>query len=174
MWMIRAIDGSLADAMEADDQRGATGQWVGLLGFSQGAKMAASLLFREQYRMERQGWVRTYQEQLAAALGQRSMFRFAVLLAGRGPLVTLDEDFTAFYGPEKDIWEPILQLPTVHVHGTQDDGLAMHRDFRNRCCTEESTTLVEWNGNHRVPIKAVHVSAVISALMKAYQQSQTL
>lgn len=168
--VINAIDGSLADAVRADDRAGATGEWVGLLGFSQGAKMAASLLLREQDRMESAGM--TYQSMLRPSRGP--MFRFAVLLAGRGPLVTLDPDCQAFFGREEEVQEAILRLPTVHVHGLQDEGLVMHRDLRNRCCTKESTTLVEWDGNHRVPIKAGDVAAVVSALMSAYQQSRAL
>ena len=45
--VIKDINGSLIAAIRADDEAGATGGWVGLLGFSQGAKLAASLLLRE-------------------------------------------------------------------------------------------------------------------------------
>jgi predicted esterase len=40
----RAILRSITVAMQEDDRSGATGEWIGLLGFSQGAKIAASLL----------------------------------------------------------------------------------------------------------------------------------
>lgn len=43
-----AVDGVLAQAVFEDDAKGASGPWVGLLGFSQGAKMAASVLLRAQ------------------------------------------------------------------------------------------------------------------------------
>ncbi|KAF2194361.1 citrinin biosynthesis oxidoreductase CtnB [Zopfia rhizophila CBS 207.26] len=163
-------DDSLATAMKADDEAGATGEWVGLLGFSQGAKLAASLLLREQYQMELAGL--SYQSTFRPSQGPK--FRFAILLAGRGPLVTLNPDFQAFFGREEDIQEAILRLPTVHVHGLQDEGLAFHRDLRDRCCVRESTTTVEWDGNHRVPIKAPDVVAVVKALMTAYQHSRAL
>lgn len=67
--------------MREDDKQGATGEWVGFLGFSQGAKMCASLLFRQQKRIEKLG------EHRAA-----SDLRLAVLMAGRGPIVSLDPD----------------------------------------------------------------------------------
>jgi predicted esterase len=168
--VIQAINTSLATAMQADDAAGATGEWCGLLGFSQGAKMAASLLLREQDRMELAGL--TYQSILASNPEPR--FRFAVLLAGRGPLVTLDQESQAFFGQEKLVQEPILRLPTVHVHGLLDEGIAMHRELQHRCCTKESTILVEWDGNHRVPIKAGDVALVVTALGKAYQLSKVL
>jgi hypothetical protein len=168
--VINAIDESLAAAMKADDEAGATGEWVGLLGFSQGAKLAASLLLREQYQMELAGL--SYQSTFKPV--EDPKFRFAVLIAGRGPLVTLNPDFQAFFGNEEDIQETILRLPSVHVHGLQDEGLAFHRDLRDRCCLRESTTTVEWDGNHRVPIKGPDVVAVVKGLMIAYQQSRAL
>ncbi|RDW58829.1 LijB [Coleophoma cylindrospora] len=168
--VINAIDASLAATIKADDEAGATGEWVGLLGFSQGAKLAASLLLREQYQMELAGL--SYKRTSRPSPGPK--FRFAVLLAGRGPLVTLNPDFQAFFGREEDIQEAILRLPTVHVHGLQDEGLAFHRDLRDRCCARESTTTVEWDGNHRVPIKEPDVAAVVKALMTAYQLSRSL
>ncbi|KAF2793024.1 citrinin biosynthesis oxidoreductase CtnB [Melanomma pulvis-pyrius CBS 109.77] len=168
--VINAIDESLTATMKADDEAGATGEWIGLLGFSQGAKLSASLLLREQYQMELAAL--SYQSAFRTSQGPR--FRFAVLLAGRGPLVTLNPDFQAFFGREEDIQEAILRLPTVHVHGLQDEGLPFHRHLRDRCCVRESTTTVEWDGSHRVPIKAPDVVAVVKALMAVYQHSRAL
>ena len=71
-------------------------------------------------------------------------FRFAVLLAGRGPLISLIPDFQAFFGREEDVQEAILRLPTMHVHGLQDEGLEFYRDPRDRCCVKEST--IQLNG----------------------------
>jgi len=60
----------------------------------------------------------------------------------------------------------------VHVHGLQDEGLVFHRNLRDRCCVEGSTITVEWDGNHRVPIKAPDVAAVTQALMAVYRTSR--
>ncbi|KAI9661827.1 MAG: hypothetical protein M1821_009066 [Bathelium mastoideum] len=170
--VIAAIDASLADAMRKDDAAGATGEWVGLLGFSQGAKLAASLLLREQSRMQPAGLTDGILR--AVRSSQAPTFRFAVLLAGRGPLVALGPVCQPFFGKEEEVREPILRLPTVHVHGLQDEGLAMHRRLQDRCCTKESTILVEWDGNHRVPIKAKDVAVVVAALMSTHRQSTTV
>lgn len=43
---------SLRNAMDEDDRKGATGEWVALLGSSQGAKVYASLLFSQQLRAD--------------------------------------------------------------------------------------------------------------------------
>ncbi|KFH44390.1 hypothetical protein ACRE_048140 [Hapsidospora chrysogenum ATCC 11550] len=157
--VIRDIDSCLSAAMQSDDRAGATGEWVGLLGFSQGARMAASLLLRAQSRM-----VRTR---------GRAEFGFAVVLAGSGPLVALDPECEALFGREDEIGGPLLWLPTVHMHGLRDGGLAIHRDLLDRCCFGESAAVVEWDGDHRVPIKTEHVAALVSALMDAYRRSRT-
>jgi Serine hydrolase (FSH1) len=154
--------------MDEDNKLGATGDWVGLLGFSQGAKVSASLLFDQQKK----------EETLPGSSGTR--WRFAVLLAGRAPLVALSEasavskalvsaadiseGFEKIDVPEGDT-RHVLTLPTVHVHGLQDPGLHLHRRLLHQYCEPKSSTLVEWDGNHRVPIKSVDVKKVIDAIL---------
>lgn len=156
---IKAIDESLEQAKHQDDAKGATGPWVGLLGFSQGAKMCASLLYRQQVRQEQ--------------LGQRSGFseyHFAILIAGRAPFVCLDthldlqtslpnvSQITAakYHGPSPDV----LRIPTVHVHGIRDPDVTLHRQLFSDFSSPESRRLVEWDGDHRVPLKYNDVSRV--------------
>ncbi|CAI6097252.1 unnamed protein product [Clonostachys chloroleuca] len=154
------IETSIMDAMRVDDLSGATGEWAGLLGFSQGAKIAASVLLREQERAKSLGGLHF------------GSFRFAILLAGQGPLVSLDHHTQAYFGREEEVKEALLELPTVHVHGLRDAGLRLHQEMRKRCCSTTSTVVVEWDGDHRVPIKTAHVNAVVTAVMKAYQRSK--
>jgi len=144
--------------MQEDDKLGATGKWIGLLGFSQGAKMAASLLLRQQN-----------QEESKADRGRRSRtrdidYRFAVLLAGRAPLISMDIDmYSPFAAGLAD--SGILGLPTIHVHGLRDAGIAMHRDLLHKCCEKGSTRLVEWDGDHRVPIKTKDVAPLVAEIL---------
>lgn len=171
VWMSRdvaaRIDAALALAMAADDAKGATGDWVGLLGFSQGAKVAASILYRQQ------------------RCGMTS-FRFAVLFAGRGPLVRLMPDLPHPHGlvdaampfthPPPPAWltlgsdEHMLHLPTIHVHGLKDPGLDEHRDLLREYCDPRQATLLEWEGDHRMPIKSRDVETIIQHIHKAAQQ----
>ena len=166
---VSMIDKSLHAAMKEDDRQGATGEWVGLLGFSQGAKMCASLLFRQQVRAEKLGRHRA-----------GSHFRFAVLMAWRGPLVSLDPDLimnaalidASQIGLSKfpdqqclERREHVLRLPTIHVHGLKDQGLELHRHLLERYCEERSARLVEWDGAHRVPIKTKDVAAVVHQIL---------
>lgn len=129
---IGLIEASLKKAMDGDK---GTGEWVGLLGFSQGAKIAASLLFRRQVRME-------------MGVEEGTGWRFAVLMAGRGPLVSLEPEGVMVPGlseASEDGTEGIphyevfgrggrLRMPTLHVHGLLDEGLILHRKMLERCC----------------------------------------
>jgi pimeloyl-ACP methyl ester carboxylesterase len=175
---ITAIDSALEAAMDEDDAQGATGPWVGMLGFSQGAKLAASLLFRQQVRAEKYG---------PAAAG--SDWKFAVLMAGRSPLVSLDPDvFTSpmLSDPSQiglterpDLMDVmsgrhILRLPTIHVHGLDDPGLDLHRELLEDYCDLEKATLVEWNGGHRVPLKQTDVDVVVDQILEVAKDTGAL
>ena len=154
---VRNIDLSLEAAMRQDDEIGASGEWVALLGFSQGVKVCASLLYRQQLR--------------AQTLGRHltgSSFHFGVLLAGRAPLISLDADITlnpplpdasqitdvkGYNRPILHNEGHVLRIPTIHVHGTRDQGLNLHRQLFEDFCAPTSKRLIEWNGDHRVPLK---------------------
>lgn len=134
--------------MYLDDLKSATGDWVALLGFSQMAKIAASILYTQQLSRE--------------MAGHDAMmwpdFRFAILLAGRGPLVWLDRETRPSEGladavelstsvavsqPDWGLSRHILQVPTIHVHGSRDPGLELHRNFYRRHCTRDSSIPLE-------------------------------
>lgn len=158
---IEEIRFQIKTAMDDDDYRGGTGEWVGLLGFSQGAKIAASLLLMQQ---------------TLEAKGEKpeSTWKFGVIMAGRAPLVTLDERMgyikgvqdTSGIGAEFDDWAGdadeghLLRIPTIHVHGLKDEGLHLHRRLLGKYCAPGSATLVEWDGNHRLPFKGPDVLSV--------------
>ena len=163
---VEKIESSLSAAMRADDKLGATGEWVALLGFSQGAKMAASILHTQQIFRQRRSWG-------ATSLPE---FRFAVLLAGRGPLMWMAPEMPMPRGcvdaarPSTSLDEPslasgatehILWTPTVHVHGTRDPGIELHRRMFKRHCRPSTARMMEWDGEHRVPIKTVDVQALV-------------
>ncbi|KAF5965622.1 serine hydrolase FSH [Fusarium coicis] len=162
------IDAALAVAMAADDAKGATGDWVGLLGFSQGARMAASILYRQQ-------------------ICGLTSFRFAVLFAGRGPLVWLMPDLPqphGLVGADTSFTEPapaflaldsedMLRLPTIHVHGLKDPGLGHHRNLLREYCDPIQATLLEWEGDHRMPIKSRDVETIVQQIHKLARETGT-
>ncbi|EFQ35725.1 citrinin biosynthesis oxidoreductase CtnB [Colletotrichum graminicola] len=159
-------------AMDDDDALGATGEWVGLLGFSQGAKVSASLLYTQQMLKEKYG------KRIASA-GGAADWKFGVLLAGRAPLIVLDDRIDAPQGvgdaAEASVdyhdWpnglsnDHVLKVPTIHIHGLKDPGLQHHRRLLKQYCQPGTARLVEWDGAHRIPIKTWDVEAVASQIL---------
>ena len=178
--VISEIDYSVQTAMDEDDRKGATGEWVAVMGFSQGAKVAAGLLYRQQVRSEKLGVDKA-----------GSKFRFGVILAGRAPLTSFDpvladspalleasqtsDEFTGWeYLEQTERTDHVLRLPTVHVHGLRDPGLARHKELLELYCEKGTTRLVEWDGGHRVPIKTSDIEAVAKQIIDVAVQTGVL
>lgn len=176
---VALIEEAVRDAIRVDDEAGGRGKWVAVLGFSQGAKIGASLLFDQQLRAE-------------MGMGQRRdwpHFRFGVLLAGRGPLVSLTPGLGMLPGmaeasscsvlspPEERDFQPMeraLTVPTVHIHGLRDPGLELHRKLLRGCCAVESARLIQWEGEHRVPIKTNDVRVVVDAILAMARETSII
>lgn len=174
---IDEIGYSIRTAMEEDDREGGKGEWVGLMGFSQGAKLAASILLEQQAREDkarREG----KKEWDTCSIGIPGLnWRFGVLLAGRAPLLNLNPGLMTsqalvstaniaegfeFVGSVDD--DSMLKQPTIHVLGMADPGLHLHRRLYEEYCEEGTKILVEWEGAHRVPIKSDTVDRVVGAI----------
>lgn len=139
-----------------------SGEWAGVLGFSQGAKLAASMLYEQQLK------------------GKDGPWRFGIIFAGRAPLTALSEegeglDWLQSAGglPDAADMDSILErpemrlaIPTVHVHGLLDEGLGLHRRCVEDYCAPGMVTLVEWNGPHRLPLKRSDVDRVVEAVVE--------
>jgi len=164
--VIREINSSLEAEKREDDMKGATGEWVGLMGFSQGAKVCASILLQQQALTQRFGWN-----------GSDTHYRFGILLTGRGPLISFDSRISspglvsaADLGVPGQLGvnftcAPLLEIPTIHVHGLRDPGLELHRQLLRESCEGWSARVVEWDGDHRVPVKTKYVGAVANSIL---------
>ncbi|KAI4154143.1 MAG: hypothetical protein LQ340_001861 [Diploschistes diacapsis] len=171
-----AISLEVEATMAADTTAGASGPWIAVMGFSQGAKVAASMLLMQQLRAEqgvsKSPWA---QEPLPN-------FRFGVFLAGRAPLVALEPDLsdslaladaneltTGAFAQVTGVYlrgsEHVLRIPTIHVHGLQDPGIEDHRRLLKDYCQPGTAFTLEWDGDHRVPIKAADVAAVAEQIL---------
>ncbi|KAK1752276.1 serine hydrolase FSH [Echria macrotheca] len=162
--------------MDADE---GTGAWVGLMGFSQGAKLAASILWR--------------QENVSGPLPRLSpevQFRFAVLMAGGAPPVMLDPTGALPVPPgietadnlslAFDDWpatnegEHVIGIPTLHVHGLKDPGIERHRKLLDLYCERGTARVVEWDGDHRIPFKTADVSMVVKEILQMAKEAGVL
>lgn len=176
----RAVLKQCRSAMDADDEIGAMGDWVAVLGFSQGAKMAASLLWLGEWLDPRP---------LPSPMSMDVRFRFAVLLAGSAPVVMLDPtgalqaersphvDTADTVGlkfqdwPESSDGEHAIGLPTLHVHGLQDPGLARHKKMLELYCKPGTAKVVHWNGGHRLPFKPSDVQMIVNEILEMARET---
>ncbi|MCJ1333128.1 hypothetical protein MMC10_009822 [Thelotrema lepadinum] len=162
----------LQKAIAKDDIMGATGELVGLMGFSQGAKVSGSLLQAQRRR-------KTERE-----ADDLPMWKFAILLAGRGPLVSVTKevietakcDATGFMSRHTPtpLTRRHLNVQTLHVHGLRDSGLDLHRKFLHENFDQRHTRLIEWDGEHRVPIKSKDVQVVMDEILAMARRSGIL
>ncbi|KAF2850684.1 citrinin biosynthesis oxidoreductase-like protein CtnB [Plenodomus tracheiphilus IPT5] len=173
---IEEIGYSLRAAMTEDDRIGGTGEWVGLMGFSQGAKLSASLLVEQQAR-ENEARKTGTAVQPGLMGSPDPKWRFGILLAGRAPLSNLNPDLLksnalvsshglseGFQFKEVVEGEAKLRTPTLHVHGMADPGLHLHRRLLHEYCEEGTTALIEWEGAHRIPLMSKDVDRVVNAI----------
>lgn len=140
---------------------------MGLLGFSQGAKLASSLLYDQQILGER-------------GLPVETEYKFAVLLAGRHPLVSLGPySKSAACVSAGDISEGhvfdgesphVLRIPTIHVHGLTDPGLDKHRKMMRQYHDAKTVTVLEWDGAHRVPIKTADLEPIVKEIYRVARE----
>ncbi|KAF2278160.1 uncharacterized protein EI97DRAFT_492713 [Westerdykella ornata] len=178
--VIANIGLSLRRAMLLDDEEGATGPWIGLMGFSQGAKVAASLLLEQQTRLKAEATHLLPKGRLGPGpIGIDGLeWKFGILLAGRAPPSIMNPMVqkpspalsragaltTEFEFPERVEEEAILKIPTVHMHGLSDPGLEWHRKLANDYCEESTRRVVELNIGHRLPFKSDDVDKLYDAI----------
>ncbi|KAK5114293.1 hypothetical protein LTR62_002544 [Meristemomyces frigidus] len=158
-----AVEEVMYNIQTAKEGDGGTGEWVGVLGFSQGAKLTSSLLYEQQVCLEKTGKAETG-------------YKFGVLLAGRSPIVSFSElsksSATVAAGAVSEGFHyegtspHVLRIPTIHVHGLTDPGLHLHRKMLEQYHDASTTTLIEWEGAHRVPIKKTDVQPIADAIYK--------
>jgi hypothetical protein len=171
---LSAID-QIEDCLETTmNEDNGIGEWVGLLGFSQGAKLAFSILLENQSRLKKDPRSTVY---------TGIHWRFGILMAGRAPPYNLgcngDSnnycDVTrpsSYVSPHQTAVTDKLQTPTLHVHGLQDGGLEMHRDLLNSFCSPTSHRLIEWDGAHRIPFKTTDVDRIAKSILDVAIYSQ--
>ncbi|GAW13433.1 hypothetical protein ANO14919_028190 [Xylariales sp. No.14919] len=182
---VRDVDRVIKEAMDADDAAGADGPWVALLGFSQGAKLAASLLFRQQQRAQR----RAGGAKGGSDDGIFDDWKFAVVLAGRAPLVNLEPSLfkSSLLSDPSDIGlngapdlmemassRHVLRLPSIHVHGLTDPGLHLHQELYEQYTDPACTRLIQWDGGHRVVLKGTDVQPVVDAIVAVAKETGAL
>lgn len=140
--------------------RGRGGKVVGLVGFSQGTKVVAGLLKGVEIRRAVGGDAGSDDDWLD--------FSFALSVCGSYPPPLIPQCATALLASssaaalsdqeKKEIAEKRIQIPTLHVQGTQDE---WHWAGENLIQThyevgEGKSEVVEWEMGHYYPVPVEH------------------
>ncbi|KAF1983008.1 hypothetical protein K402DRAFT_303207, partial [Aulographum hederae CBS 113979] len=139
----------VADILYEEGKDDDAPEWIGVLAFSQGTRIAGGLLLDQQMRA-------------AAGKPARTHFKFGVLCMGSfAPLLsetTTSEDhpnFTATSPSSSTTKEHYkrhpITIPTLHLHGLRDDQLNNGRVQKKTYYEEGKARGVEINYHHAMP-----------------------
>ncbi|PSN72676.1 hypothetical protein BS50DRAFT_541797 [Corynespora cassiicola Philippines] len=188
---IEALRRCLEDAMLEDNQAGATGPWVGFLGFSQGARLGASLLYESQRRQAVRssgGSIHGYEGDDVETTLWSQDWRFGVFFSGPAPLVALSpglEDLPLQSPTELDLahleldkFDPtgkvLIERPTLHVIGVQDEWAPRQWRLYEKYCSEDTKGILEWEGDHRIPIQPQEINQIAERMLEMASKTADL
>ena len=145
------IDSIRAALQDLRDYVVCNGPFDAVLGFSQGASLAASFIA---------------QQSLDITQNARHDFRCAVFICGTNGLHTAGNG--RILGVEED--GEIIQIPTVHIFGSKDP-LVQESLNLSKICDHRSRVMYDHKGGHEVPRKAALVSEMAACISKALEKS---
>lgn len=134
---------------------------VGVLGFSQGARIAAGLLEEQQ------------NQALTPSL------RFGVLFNGSYPPLRQPSNPSRMLPPLSEPahseWDDrhsgCIRLPSIHVHGTLDPALPRNR-LLARCFDPDSATVLEFPNAHHLPLSDDENQQVVDEILRLHRLSR--
>lgn len=164
------IEDAMMSAMVND---AGSGEWVGLLGFSQGAAVAASILLENQVRRRTGSFAWSFAGE---------WWKFGIFIAGYARPASLSVDTEgsgSFTDPGSMLIPPPegskeriesngerLECPTFHVSGTRDPDVRWHWCLFKDYCAEGTARLYEFDDGHRVPFRTKDVEAVLEGILE--------
>ena len=137
------------------------GPFVGVLGFSQGARLAAGVLLEQQEKGHVEG----------------HDFRFAVCFNGTYPALLLaPEEPSVGSRPtsskELTQWDEAhdlrIRLPSIHVHGDQDPYVHCSK-LLARCFDRKNATIFDFENGHHLPTSMSDTERVAEEILRVYR-----
>jgi hypothetical protein len=121
--------------------------WIGILGFSQGGRLAAGLIAEQERKEEETG-------------EDEGGFKFGVFLNTPSPPMT-----ELVY--EKDA-EVRIQTPSLLVRGVRDHWFESSGVMREKYFEEEMSKMVEFDVDHRIPNSLDDVKVIAREILRLY------
>ncbi|MCJ1442249.1 MAG: hypothetical protein MMC23_002742 [Stictis urceolatum] len=153
------------------------GEWVGVLGFSQGSAMSVGMLV-EQERGEARARGEDPEpgrEWFGGLMpgGGHTGFKFGVICHGGFPPIRLSEGTTGqpegVELPWDEAWRGLVGVPTVHVHGLRDFVLERSR-MLIQVCREGTARRLEFDIEHRLPVELEQNELIKRHVMEMWRE----
>lgn len=125
----------------------------GVLGFSEGASVAASLILR-QYRVK-----------------GTSPFKFAIFICGILPLRSVTED--NILADEADETAERIEVPTAHIVGSKDPGYQGSRALY-KLCDPSSASIFDHGGAHTIPWDLASTQGIATEIRSVVERFQSV
>jgi predicted esterase len=138
----------LEDCFKKQRQKDGRG-FVGVLGFSQGARVAAGLLLEQQLRKPK--------------LGDGEGLSFGVFMNGTcPPLISRFSDLER---------KGQIDFPTLSVIGTQDPWREDGRRLYSEHCDRDQAVLLEFDIGHRLPILEQDTAKIVAEILRMHRET---
>lgn len=151
---VRQTRGALLPESKAaveNAMKGRESEFVGVMGFSQGARLGAGLLLEQQLRQKENE-------------GNRGGFKFGVFLMGTSPPLV-----SASYSKEEE--DEIVSIPSVHFVGTQDPYQSGGKDLFDNYFDQSASSLTELEIGHRLPVVEEDTMKIVDGIKLLYRKT---
>lgn len=168
--------GKKDDGVDDDDDWNKAGQpFVGVIGFSQGARVAAGLLHQAQVQAQAQAQDRKRGDGDGWLI---KGLKFGVLLNGSypplrqtsNPSTTLPRLSEHTQREWNDQHEGIIHTPSIHVHGRRDPALPASK-LLTMCFDPSTATELEFDNGHHLPTSDDDTKVIVDHILRVYNES---
>ncbi|THC93619.1 hypothetical protein EYZ11_006903 [Aspergillus tanneri] len=135
------------------EAKGAGGDWVGVMGFSQGTRVAGGLLLDQQRRKAK-----------GESIPREFDLRFGVMCMGGG--APMESEMSRAESSE------LVRTPTLHVHGLKDMFLMLGQHQLATYYDPKTATLYEVDYHHAMPWVRAEVDRFAELFRKTYMNTK--
>lgn len=150
----RLIDKALDGAVEKEAGPQGWRNVVGVIGFSQGARLVGGLLLRQKL----------WQKEHPAEDNCKWHFKFGLFVGGPYPPIAMSEE------ADQKQYELLKEIPTVHAWGREDHVRSGCEEMREACDSDVCFEM-QFEGGHHMPLKDVEAKDLSDLIMAAYYAS---
>jgi predicted esterase len=151
---VRLIDAALDQAVDTEAGLRGWRNVVGVIGFSQGARLVGGLLLRQKL------WE---QEHPSDDSGKWHL-KFGVVVGGPYPPIAMSEKV------DQSQYELLKEVPTVHAWGKEDHVRSGCEELRE-VCDSDVCFQMDFKGGHHMPLTDVEAKDLCDLIMAAYYAS---